>query len=64
MARADEQNAIAREIGQKIQECRALVEKVDGAVGVRVQLDKVLEKIAKWGETERAMTFGGDRHHG
>lgn len=48
MTHAEEQQAIVREIGQKIQECRALVEKVDGAATARAKLDKALETIAKW----------------
>lgn len=54
MTREDEKEAILREIGQKIQECRALVEKIDGGFTVRLQLDKLLEKVLKWGESARS----------
>lgn len=54
MTREDEKEAILREIGQKIQECRALVDKIDGGFTVRLQLDKLLEKVLKWGESARS----------
>lgn len=48
MTHAEEQQAIARAIGQRIQECRELVERLEGGGAVRTQLDKTFEKVAQW----------------
>lgn len=61
MSRDQEHHAILREIGQKIQECRALADRLDGGYLLNRQFDKLLERvIERWGAVERA-TAGAEK---
>lgn len=53
MATHDPQQDILRELGQKVQECRDLIDRVDGGYTVRLLLDKVLEKVLRWDASNR-----------